>query len=281
MRLNHAASLLLLILGACAGASGTAPPPSPDPAPESHSALEGLDACAYDFESGLLIWPTHRDRRPELALFGCKGGLFLVDVDAGMPLVRLNESWWLEDISASAWNGSGTALEVTASFITGIGPTAAVPFDWQFLVSQDDAGVWQSRALEPGPADYVVEADGMVEITRPEQLQALGLEARGAPYPVEVDFTEERLIVKSVWLTSGDLTITDVRVARTARAYFATYTVKGPRTVSNDMQHAVIYLVLPRDVRYVSFEDPEYGARPFKARTGVIPHGTFVGAPTP
>ena len=207
--------------------------------------------------------------------------MFLIDLNSSQPLVRINPSWWLEDLSESRWNAEGTVLTVTASFVTGIGPTGAMPFTWQFTVSQDETGAWQSREVEPGAAEYTVEADGMLEITRPEQLSALGLTSFDQPYTIDVNFDEERLVVKSVWLTSGDLEIQNVRVHRTRHAYFVTYDTKGPSLGSTDMQHAVIYLIVPRDVRYVSFEDPEFGAKRFDARTGVIQRGTFVGAPTP
>ncbi len=260
-------ALLLLMLGISSSADAETP--------------DNIDACASEFTPEALVNPANHEQQPHLALYGCKGGLFLIDTDQRRPLLRINQSWWLDTLADSSWNTDGTALTVTASFITGIGPTGAQPFTWQFAVSQDETGAWQSLEIEPGLSEYTVEADGMVEITRPEQLSALGLTACGKPYDIDVDFDEERLIVKSVWLTSSDLEIKNVRVHRTERAYFVTYGVKGPSLVSTDMQHAVIYLIVPKDVRYVSFEDPEYGARRFDAQTGVIPRGNFVGRQTP
>jgi hypothetical protein len=267
MRSIAQTALLLLLLGCTGKADAQAP--------------DLIDACAGEFTREALVNPANQEQRPNLALYVCKGGLFLIDTEQSQPLLRINPSWWLEALADSSWNADGTVLTVTASFATGIGPTGAQPFTWQFAVSEDESGAWQTQELEPGASEYVVEADGMVEIRRPEQLSALGLTAYGKPYTVDVDFNADRLIVKSLWLTSGDLEINNVRVYRSQRAYFVTYSTRGPALGSADMQQAIIYLIVPKDVRYVSFEDPEHGARRFDARTGVIPRGTFVGAPTP
>ena len=45
------------------------------------------------------------------------------------------------------------------------------------------------------------------------------------------------------------------------------------------MKHSIVYLVLPKDVRYVSFEDPGLDAKRINARTGVIQRGAFNNAP--
>jgi hypothetical protein len=45
-----------------------------------------------------------------------------------------------------------------------------------------------------------------------------------------------------------------------------------------DMKHVLLYVVLPKDSRYASFEDPEYGAWRFEADSGVIEGATFKGA---
>ena len=237
-------------------------------------------ACAYQTEAASLITPDNQDAHPNLALYGCQGGLFLIDTEQQTPLLRVNPSSWLEAVTASQWNDDGT-LSVTASFVTGIGPNAAEPFIWEFAISQDQEGVWSAVEVEPGADEYLVEADGMVEITRQAQLDALGLTACGDPYTIDVDFETERLIVKSVWLTSGSLKIKNVQVSQTRRAYFVTYDTEGPAIGTTDMRHAVIYLVLPRGTRYVSFEDPEFGAKRIKARTGILNRGNFNSAPIP
>ena len=98
---------------------------------------------------------------------------------------------------------------------------------------------------------------------------------------IDVDFKQSRLIVKSVWLTSGSGKITDVSVARNRRAYFVTYQTKYPRIGTMDMKQSVIYLVVPKDTRYVSFEDPELDARRYDVNAGVLNRGSFKGAPVP
>lgn len=236
---------------------------------------EPQDECArtYDPER-LILLPTQ-----ELALYGCDGGLYLVDTEVRTPLLRINANWWFDEVLNAEWSKADDSLHLTASFITGIGPTGTVPFPVNFVLRKNEAGIWYAQEVESGPANYLVEPDGMVEITQAEQLIALGLTDRGQPYPVDVDFETERLIVKSVWLSSGSINIERVAIHRNSRAYFVTYKTNNPRIGTTDMKHSVVYVVLPKDVRYVSFEDPELDAKRIDARSGIIQRGSFNNAP--
>lgn len=245
----------------------------------SAADVVAAEECGGDFSIESLTQPKRHTLLPTLALYSCKGGLFLVDTQTSDVLLRINESWWLEAVEASSWNEQGTALTVTARFITGIGPEAAVPFSWSFVVNQDARGVWQAHGRKPKAEAYRIEADGMIEIARPEQLQALGLSAGEQPYAIDIDFDQQRLIIMSTWVESVDAPDLGIQVARSRRAYFVTHEGSAKRETSGQ-QHAVIYLVLPKDTRYVSFEDPELDAKPFKAVQGVIARGTYNGAPS-
>ncbi len=216
-----------------------------------------------------------------VGLRACKGTLYIVDQENSDVLQTINESWWFEDLVHYNWSDDGNRLKLSARFITGIGPTGTVPFTVHFVLSRNELGRWDVQELEPDESSYVVEPDGMVEITNASQFAALELRERGDPVVIDVDFEQTRLILKSVWLTSGSGKITNVSVARNKRAYFVTYQTEYPRIGTTDMKRSIIYLLVPRDPRYVSFEDPELDARRFDARIGIIDRGSFKGSPVP
>ena len=50
------------------------------------------DACIDDFSETELLLPEQHAVQPNLALYGCKGELFLVNVETGSSLLKINES---------------------------------------------------------------------------------------------------------------------------------------------------------------------------------------------
>ena len=141
------------------------------------------------------------DSKGQHGLYACMGTLYLVDVEVGVPLQKIDAGWWFEDLASYAWSAAGSELNLVARYITGIGPTGTVPFAVVFRIVQADTGTWTVEQLEPAGADYEVEPDGMVEIKNSAQLAALTLRERDRPFTPDVNFDQDRLIVKSVWLT--------------------------------------------------------------------------------
>ena len=70
------------------------------------------------------------------------GGLYLVDPSDQSNNRRINESWWFEKLDSARWieDTAHDHIEVVASFITGIGPEAARPFQVKFLLYPDGFG---------------------------------------------------------------------------------------------------------------------------------------------
>ncbi|MEM8917373.1 MAG: hypothetical protein AAGE37_00825 [Pseudomonadota bacterium] len=80
----------------------------------------------------------------------CDGGLYLVDMDSAKRIVRVNESWFFDNLISARWlKGSpGEQLEVIANFYVGAGPTAAQPFPARFLVTRNSDGQFVARQDE-------------------------------------------------------------------------------------------------------------------------------------
>ncbi|MEM8767449.1 MAG: hypothetical protein AAGE43_08405 [Pseudomonadota bacterium] len=277
----HAAITLtavLLLNAACAYQPDTASPVAqPSQGPASCSGPFRLDS----------LHPIGGDPAP-VAVYKelCDGGLYLLDGSSFATLLLINESWRLETLRTLRWQEAEQALIVQADYITGIGPTGVVPFFVEFTVEPGSEG-WQVRdttnreaALKDAVAEIVAE-DGTVEILTAHQLQALSLTANGEPYPIAVDFEQNRLIVSSQWLTSGSERITDVNVWKNRLAYFITFKTSSPKVGTTDMKHSIIYAVLPKDYRAISVGDRELDATAIRVKTGVIDRGSFRGASTP
>ena len=241
--------------------------------------LSGPAPCSKPFDDANIVplGDPRQDQGVVLYQEICNGGLYLMNRSSREPLLKINEDWWLESIQETAWDAASGSGRVTASFITGIGPTGTVPFTKQFHLAPNPTGGWQAVALEQDPSQPVALEPGLYEITNQVQLDALQLSSANQKVDLPVDFSIHRLIIKSVWLTSGSTKIVDIRVAQNNRAYFITYGTKSPRIGTTDMKHVVIYAVLPRDHRYVSFEEPEYGSRNIRVQSGVLEHATFQG----
>ena len=277
MAIQRCALLTLIALAGCATTIDEAPT---DPIVAS-TTVPGPAKCseAYTSHNEFAIAGVGTGAPFSLYQEICDGGLYVVSHDTKRVLVRINEMWWLEEINSATWDAATSELTVRAHFITGIGPTGTVPFAATFKARQQPAGNWLvEESTDGGP---LVTRDGFVEISSQAQLDALALSQRGQPVALEIDFETTRLALQAVWLTSGMMTINKIRVARGPNRYFVTYTTQSPRIVTNDMSRAVIYVVLPRDHRGVSFEDPEPDARPVSARTGALMDANFVGYPTP
>ncbi len=260
---------ILFLTAACANEAG---------APNSYPA-RGPAACSDAFTAENLH-PIGGDPAP-LAVYEelCDGGLHLLDGASFEPILLINESWRVETLRSLTWSEATQSLVVRADYITGIGPTGVIPFFVELTVQAADGG-WQ--VVDTTKRDEaVVSDDGMVEVHNAEQLASLELVANGEAYVIDVDFEASRLILQSVWLTSGSARISAVDVSRNRQAYFVTYATKAPRLGTTDMKQVVIYAVLPKDYRAVSVGDKELDARAFQAETGVIDRGTFRGAPIP
>lgn len=248
----------------------------------SNAAKKTLPNCSTDIDEQDII---AKNSLGNTGVFVCKGTLYLFDISKDTFIAEINESWWFEELNSFNWQDDNKRLHLSANFITGIGPTGVVTFAVNFLISQQADDTWLVEQSEEknasSNAQFQVQEDGMVEITNTAQLNALNLTQRGKPVLIDLDFEKERLVVMSVWLTSGSAKITRVNITRNNRAYFVTYDTHYPKIGTMDMKRSIIYLILPKDIRYVSFEEHELDARKYTAQYGIIDSGNHRNAPLP
>ncbi len=70
----------------------------------------------------------------------CDGAVYIATPD-GNPLGRVNESWRLWAFVDAIYADGADRIDVTAEFVTGIGPTGAEPFRVRIPLTQND-GAW-------------------------------------------------------------------------------------------------------------------------------------------
>ena len=270
---------VLVLLTGCAATPPDAPP-SDTPRPETpqQETPAGPAGCSKPYDD------YHESRitgTSTVALYAerCNGGLYLVDAASKELLLRVNEGWWHEELLDAEMQDE--AILVRSTFITGIGPTGTVPFEATFRIDRSAGGAWQATELPRDDSQPTWLSDRLIEVSNAEQLKALALTNRQGPVALDVDFSEQRLLLHSLWLTSGSIKVTNVRVHRNRRGYYISYGTRSPGIGTHDMKHVVLYAVLPADARSVSVEDPELDAVPFNARTGVIERARFSAMPSP
>jgi hypothetical protein len=267
--------VLLVLLAGCAGAN-----PSPPP---GYPIGKGPAACSGEINPDNLTLPSADLKSSPVAVYAerCDGGLYLLHLQRDESLLKINASWWLESLDSVALEPDGKSLRVSARFITGIGPTGTVPFNVEFRITRSAAGQWQSEQLPIDNNAPLELQPGVLEIANLAQLNAARLKYRHAPISLRPNFADRRLVLKSLWLTSGSAEVTDIRVHRNDRGYFITYNVEAPRIGTTDMKHVVLHVELPKDHRYASFADPELNATRVRVPTGVLENATFFGALPP
>lgn len=238
----------------------------------------GPAGCSEDYNP-LAVTPVAG--APELALYReiCDGGLYLINSRSGAELIRVNAGWWIDEVAQAEALPDGAVL-VDAKFITGVGPTGSVPFSQRYRLEKS-ASTWQVAQLPPDESAPVWLSPSLVEISNQAQLDAIALRGREGSIDMNVDLSQHRLLLYSLWLTSGSARVTEVSVQRNYRSYFVEHRTEAPAIGTTDMKHVVLYAVLPKDYRTVSFEGRELDAKRFRARAGALPHATFKGAPTP
>ena len=110
--------------------------------------------------------------------------------------------------------------------------------------------------------------------TTPEEHQALIETRGGALADLEIDFADERLVVASIFLTSGSMKLRNIRVQQHESGYHVTYEVYRPRIGTADIKRSALYVVLPADGLPVKVFERGRGDRPkgerIKTRSGVI-----------
>lgn len=115
------------------------------------ATASGPAECSGEFDAAALTSLSNGGTPAPVALYEeqCDGGLYLVALDDGKPLLKVNQSWWLWTLDNAELEPSGKALKLTAQFVTGIGPTGTIPFEVSFRVAKDADGVWQAEQLPP------------------------------------------------------------------------------------------------------------------------------------
>lgn len=66
------------------------------------------------------------------------GGLYLVDLAEQKKILRINAGWWFEKLISANWSkdGSMDQIAISATFITGVGPTGVQPFPASFILTK-------------------------------------------------------------------------------------------------------------------------------------------------
>lgn len=67
------------------------------------------------------------------------GGLYLVDLTEQKKILRINAGWWFEKLISANWlkDGSMDQIAISATFITGVGPTGVQPFPASFILTKN------------------------------------------------------------------------------------------------------------------------------------------------
>lgn len=205
--------------------------------------------------------------------------------DAGFLLTsagtsyRIAESWQLFEFERAEWGNSESCDEVIvfASFATGMGPGGGHPFRAKIRLRRKPSG-WStvSTVILTEPHADEDRFDGLavpekplrpypyqprpiwkphkafVEFAgSPEEVQKLSKTRSAHLADLQIDFGRERLVLASVWLTSGSNSLVNVRVQKHDDGYDVTYNVKKPRIGTADIKRSGIYVVLPADGRRV------------------------------
>ena len=179
----------------------------------------------------------------------CSGGLYLTAPNkAPDKLTVLYEGWWLQGLYRPQWRQTddGRALEITGSYITGVGPAGSRPFVARIRIVQTDIG-W--RVFEP-------EVD-VLPPAHPKELPGSGStlfvvhNAAELTYLNEslehwdVDFATERLVLMNTDVHST----TDAIVTTDGKSYFLklwstanAFHIGTPFTMPG-----VLWMVVPKD----------------------------------
>jgi len=250
----------------------------------------GLPNCAGPFDPGRIekkLAVSEHDASQGVYAFypePCDGGLYMLALGSMEPMTRVNESWWLEELESVQWADGRRANEivVTASYITGIGPTGVQPFRARIVLKKLQ-GAWVPQtpeAIESKP-ERAADDPRVHEARSPAELARLEIMAQGRPVEIDVNFEEDRLVAISVWLTSGSIRITDVHVRRSDDRYYVDYDTTFPPIGTTDMKSSVIFVVLPKDGRQIEFGSALGIGRKVDVRTGIIDRAGIAGAPPP
>lgn len=203
-------------------------------------------------------------------------GLILTSKGASYTIV---DSWRLFEFERAQWGDGKTCDEIVvlASFATGMGPGGAHPFRAKIRLRRNPSG-WStvSTVILTEPRADEDRFDGLAvpeKPLRPYPYQAQPIwkpyepfvEFAGSPEEVhklsktrsarltdlQIDFGRERLVLASIWLTSGSNSLVNVRVQKHGDGYDVTYDVKKPRIGTADIKRSGIYVILPADGRRV------------------------------
>jgi hypothetical protein len=207
---------------------------------------------------------ARRDVYLDLATHPCSGGVYLRMGTDGSGTARyrvLHEGWWFQELVSVHWLDADT-FRVRGRFYTGVGPTAAQPFDAELHVAWGGDG-WQvaEPVLPANPFDLATRIDvtGLPQpallIASAEQLE----NARYSPVGVQPDFASERLVLLTLHLTSGSIRIENLQVLQTADAYHVTWTYNTPLIGTNDMRTVMLWVLLPKDGKPLRADRPAGG----------------------
>ncbi|MEO0871131.1 MAG: hypothetical protein AAFY19_04105 [Pseudomonadota bacterium] len=131
----RSAALAFLAAAACVSSGAAAAPPS-----DCFSAEEGMDPNS-------VVQGTSGERGVVILYFEqCDGSLYIFDRSDMAQAARVNESWRFEELISMRLTREG--IEITAKFISGIGPRAAEPFGARFIANHKPGGGYTVRQDE-------------------------------------------------------------------------------------------------------------------------------------
>lgn len=187
----------------------------------------------------------------------CPGGLFLQQsekfwLDTDKPFTPIGFGWWLTELASVSWQDTAkTLLKVRATYLTGIGPTGNQPFNVEINITENESS-WV--ASEPIHHDRPFERptrlnNGMLSVESTEQLEILGIDRQHKDQAIfyTIDFTQQRLIVKPVTMTSGSMRISEVFVYQLNHTYFLGHRISAPPIGTTDMKYTSLWYLLPKN----------------------------------
>lgn len=138
-----AATASLALWGICAPLTALADSKSSCPPDDLPAKTSGYAATLLDRKLDMIrdVYGIYEE--------ACDGGLYLVDLNQGQRLLRINENWWLYKFESAKWRDPESPNEIVtlAQYVTGIGPTGAQPFRARIVVKRAGRG-WIAQEPE-------------------------------------------------------------------------------------------------------------------------------------
>lgn len=220
----------------------------------------------------------------------CTGGLYLLDSPTGSDtglaagtVAPVVQGWFFQD-SLKTERLSEDAVEVSARFLTGVGPKGYRPFNAVVRMNRVD-GLWQvdepehrKGAVRGNGSSRVVFLPRLHTVQSQKELDQLSFCRGQKSVAFDVDFSSERLLLRTVHLKSGMIQLADPQAFEGPDGLWLRYTHTSPDVVSYDIKQTIVWYVLPKNDKPLGSGRPlSYGLlKPVEGtRSGVIDRCSF------